>query len=157
MSWYEVATTTVCLLLGGWCLGAGGVRRGTNLVKPSQQDGADHAGGVDAQARQEAGTLQSHVRRSDDECLSGRVLHEEQVIAGDPVLLGPGNVWIAGTATCDTTGTRRKNERHSELETQPQARLRPALTDSNDNAGCCHHAFLSTLVGVLGGEESHTK
>lgn len=53
------------------------------LVEAPQQDGAHHDGDVQAQAGQEAATLQSHVGRSDHQRLPRAVGQREQVVTGE--------------------------------------------------------------------------
>lgn len=52
------------------------------LIEAPQQDGADHDGDVETQARQEAPALQSHVGRPDHQGLPRAVGQREEVVAG---------------------------------------------------------------------------
>mmetsp|Transcript_32293 Transcript_32293/g.63099 ORF Transcript_32293/g.63099 Transcript_32293/m.63099 type:complete len:430 (+) Transcript_32293:174-1463(+) len=66
------------------------------LIKPTQGDTAHHDSRVIPQPREEARTLQSHIRRADHERLARGLLHREKVIRCDAALTLVGQPEVLG-------------------------------------------------------------
>mmetsp|Transcript_38610 Transcript_38610/g.92226 ORF Transcript_38610/g.92226 Transcript_38610/m.92226 type:complete len:313 (+) Transcript_38610:377-1315(+) len=68
------------------------------LIEASQQNGAHHDGHIKAKRRDETCALQSNVRGSHHQRLTGRLLLPEDVVRADAALLHPGHIAVGRPA-----------------------------------------------------------